>query len=319
MLRNGLIFLSESRAAKKLVTGTPLRAMSRRFVPGDTVDELVSAIREANVQKLSVTANYLGEAEKSETTAREAADHYIAILDRIGGDRLDANISVKFTQLGQAISEEFLAENLGRVLDSAKEHDVFIRFDMESSAYTERTLKAFEKIWAQGQRSIGVVLQSYLHRSTGDVARMNELGARVRLCKGAYAEPAEMAFQERTQVDGRFVSLMKRLLRDGHYPAIATHDDAMIEATVEYARQEGIGPERFEFQMLYGVRRDLQSSLLADGYKVRVYIPFGEAWYPYLMRRLAERPANVLFMASSVVRESPLGFLWPNKSRRNDA
>ncbi len=319
MLRNGLIFLSESRAAKKLVTGTPLRAMSRRFVPGDTVDELVSAIRDANARGLSVTANYLGEAEKSEATAREAADRYTAILDRIGEDGLKANVSMKFTQLGQAISDDFLADNLGRVLDRAADLDVFVRFDMESSDYTERTLHAFEDVWSRGRRNIGVVLQSYLRRSKADVARMNELGARVRLCKGAYAEPAEVAFQERSEVDGSFVGLMQTLLHDGDYPAIATHDDAMVEATVKYARQEGIGPERFEFQMLYGVRRDLQASLVADGYNVRVYIPFGEAWYPYLMRRLAERPANMLFMTGSIVRESPLGFLWPKRDGKNEA
>ena len=319
MLRNGLIFLSESRAAKKLVTGTPLRAMSRRFVPGDTVDELVSAIQEANEPGLSVTANYLGEGEKSEATARAAADRYTSILDRIGTDGLDANVSVKFTQLGQAISDQFLADNLGRVLDRAEGLDVFIRFDMESSDYTERTLHAFEQVWSRGRCNIGVVLQSYLRRSEADVARMNELGARVRLCKGAYAEPEDVAFQERSEVDGNFVALMQMLLKDGHYPAIATHDDTMVAATVEYAKREGIGRERFEFQMLFGVRRDLQASLVAAGHNVRVYIPFGEAWYPYLMRRLAERPANLLFMTGSVVRESPLGFLWPKGGGKNDA
>jgi proline dehydrogenase len=319
MLRNGLIFLSESRAAKKLVTGIPLRAMSRRFVPGDTVDELVSAIRKANGQGLSVTANYLGEAEKNEANAREAADRYTAILDRIGRDGLNANVSMKFTQLGQAISDEFLAENLGRVLARAEELSVFIRFDMESSDYTDRTLHAFEEVWAQGRRDIGVVLQSYLRRSEHDVARMNDLGARVRLCNGAYAEPAEVAFQEHAEVDGNFVALMRMLLKDGHYPAIATHGDAMIAATLEYATRESIGPERFEFQMLYGVRRDLQASLVLEGYNVRVYIPSGEAWYPYLMRRLAERPANMLFMAGSIVRESPIGFLWPKRDGKRDA
>lgn len=314
-----MIFLSESRAAKKLVTGTPLRAMSRRFVPGDTVDELVSAIQEANEQGLSVTANYLGEGEKSEATARAAADRYTSILDRIGTDGLDANVSVKFTQLGQAISDQFLADNLGRVLDRAEGLDVFIRFDMESSDYTERTLHAFEQVWSRGRCNIGVVLQSYLRRSEADVARMNELGARVRLCKGAYAEPEDVAFQKRSEVDGNFVALMQMLLKDGHYPAIATHDDTMVAATVEYAKREGIGRERFEFQMLFGVRRDLQASLVAAGHNVRVYIPFGEAWYPYLMRRLAERPANLLFMTGSVVRESPLGFLWPKGGGKNDA
>ena len=319
MLRNGLIFLSESGAAKKLVTGTPLRGMSRRFVPGDTVDELISAIQDANARGLAVTANYLGEGEKNEATARQAGDRYLAILDRIGERGLKANVSMKFTQLGQAISDDFLADNLGRVLDRAQGLDVFIRFDMESSDYTERTLAAFEELWTAGKRNIGVVLQAYLHRSAADVARMNELGARVRLCKGAYAEPAEVAYQERSEVDGSFVDLMQMLLKDGHYPGIATDDDAMIEATLAYAKRKGIGPERFEFQMLFGVRRDLQASLVKAGYNVRVYIPFGEAWYPYLMRRLAERPANLLFMTGSIVRESPLGFLWPKRDRKNGA
>ena len=178
-----------------------------------------------------------------------------------------------------------------------------MRFDMESSAYTQRTLDAFETLWADGWREIGVVLQSYLHRTAGDVERMIELGARVRLCKGAYAEPAEVAYQERDEVDDRFVELMKRLLKDGNYPGIATHDEKMIKATIEFAGSEGIAPSGFEFQMLYGVRRDLQRRLVRDGYNMRVYVPFGHAWYPYLMRRLAERPANVLFMASSVIKE----------------
>ena len=219
---------------------------------------------------------------------------------------------MKFTQLGQDISETFLAKNLGRVLERAKETDTFIRFDMEGSDYTQRTLDAFEKLWSQGWRNIGVVLQSYLKRSAGDVARMNELGARVRLCKGAYAEPESVAFQEREAVDGSFVELMKMLLAHGNYPGIATHDDRMVEATVEFAQEEGIGKDKFEFQMLHGVRRDLQNQLVEDGYNVRAYVPFGEHWYPYLMRRLAERPANMLFFAGSVVKESPLGFLWPS-------
>ncbi|HSG49560.1 MAG TPA: proline dehydrogenase family protein, partial [Longimicrobiales bacterium] len=189
MLRNSLIFLSQSTAARAVVTKTPLRAMSRRFVPGETVDDLVGAIREANASGLTATGNYLGESVHDEPNARRAADIYLNILDRIHAEGLDANISLKFTQLGQDISEAFLAKNLGRVLARAKETDTFIRFDMEGSDYTQRTLDAFEKLWAQGWRNIGVVLQSYMRRSAGDVARMNQLGARVRLCKGAYAEP----------------------------------------------------------------------------------------------------------------------------------
>lgn len=313
MLRNGLIYLSNSSAAKTVVTKTPLRGMARRFVPGETVEELIAAIKEANAQGLTVTANYLGEAEKSPGTAREAGDKYLAVLERIATGGLNGNVSVKFTQLGQAISDEFLEENLGRVLDTARSNGTFIRFDMESSEYTQRTLDAFETLWAAGWRDIGVVLQAYLHRTESDVARMIELGARVRLCKGAYAEPAEVAFQDRKEVDANFIKLMKTLLSDGTYPAIATHDDPMVEATVEFAEREGISPDRFEFQMLYGVRRDLQQDLISRGFNVRVYVPFGEAWYPYLMRRLAERPANMLFLAGSVVQESPLGFLWPKR------
>lgn len=311
MLRNSLIYLSGSSTAKTVVTRTPLRAMSRRFVPGETVDDVVGAIREANAVGISATANYLGESVHAEPTARRAADVYIKVLDRIQAENLDANVSLKFTQLGQDISETFLKDNLGRVLERAQENDSFIRFDMEGSDYTQRTLDAFEKLWADGWRNIGVVLQSYLMRSAGDVARMNELGARVRLCKGAYAEPAEVAFQTPAAVDGNFVELMKMLLTYGNFPGIATHDERMIEATVEFAQTEGIPSDRFEFQMLHGVRRDLQRQLVADGWRVRAYVPFGEQWYPYLMRRLAERPANMLFLAGSVVQESPLGFLWP--------
>ncbi|RMH19453.1 MAG: proline dehydrogenase [Gemmatimonadetes bacterium] len=315
LLRNGLIHLSESPTAKKLVTGTPLRAMSRRFVPGETVEELIAAVREANAQGLRTTANYLGEAEKSRATATEAADRYLEVIERIHAEGLEGNVSLKFTQLGQAIDDAFLAENLGRVLERARQTGVFIRFDMESSDYTQRTLDAFEKLWADGWRDIGVVLQAYLKRTESDVRRMIELGARVRLCKGAYAEPPEVAFQDRHEVDRNFVRLMRMLLREGNFPAIATHDEAMIRATVEFARAEGIAPDRFEFQMLYGVRRDLQTRLVDEGWGMRVYVPFGEHWYPYLMRRLAERPANVLFLAGSVVQESKLGFLWPGGRR----
>jgi proline dehydrogenase len=315
MLREGLIYLSQSGAARAVVTRTPLRGMARRFVPGEKVDDLLGAIRDANAAGFTATGNFLGESVHDETNARLAADVYFEILDRIASERLKANVSLKFTQLGQDISEQFLADNLGRVLDRAKLDDLFIRFDMESSEYAQRTLDAFEKLWSEGWRNIGVVLQSYLMRTAGDVARMNEIGARVRLCKGAYAEPAEVAFQERREVDRSYVELMRTLLAEGNYPAIATHDDRMIDATVDFHTREGIAKDSFEFQMLHGVRRDLQRQLLADGYAVRVYVPFGSHWYPYLMRRLAERPANVLFMAGSVVRESPLGFLWPDGKR----
>ena len=311
MLRKTLLFLSDSTAAKAFVTKTPLRGMSRRFVAGEEIDDLVAAIREANEAGLDVTANYLGESEKSEENARDAGDRYLQIMNRVTEEGLNSGVSLKFTQLGQDIGESFLEDNLGRLLEKGRDDGIFIRFDMESSKYTQRTLDAFEKLWSGGWRNIGVVLQSYLFRTEEDVVRMNRLGVPVRLCKGAYAEPPEVAHQSRAEVDGNFVKCMRLLLAEGNHAAIATHDDRMIAATVDFARREGIGPERFEFQMLSGVRRDLQRQLLADGFSVRAYIPFGRSWYPYLMRRLAERPANVLFLAGSVIQESPFGFLWP--------
>jgi len=317
MLREGLLFLSRSDAARRFVTGTPLtRSLSRRFVPGETVESLLEATRAANASGLRVTANYLGEAVKDRTSAAAAAATYLRILEAIGREGLDANVSLKFTQMGQDIDEGFLQENLRPLLERAEADGTFIRFDMESSAYTTRTLEAFEKLWGEGWRQIGVVLQAYLKRTEGDVARMVQLGARVRLCKGAYAEPPSVALQGVEPVRRNFIHLMKPLLDRGNHPAIASHDEGVIEAVTGYARQRAIPKERFEFQMLYGVRRDLQQALLREGYNVRVYIPFGEAWYPYLMRRLAERPANVLFMAGSVVKESPLGFLWPDPPAR---
>ena len=315
MLRNALIFLSESTTAKAVVTKTPLRHMSRRFVPGVLVEDFLRAAEEANALELMVTGNYLGEAEHDERTAREAVAAYLRILDGIQARGLKGNISVKPTQVGLEIGKDFFKDNVRQLLDRAREAGVFIRLDMESSQFTQITLEAFEDLWAEGYHDIGPVLQSYLHRTLDDARRMNELGARVRLCKGAYAEPPEVAFQEKTDVDRNFLEVSKLLMKAGVYPALATHDEVIVEALKAWAREEGITPDRFEFQMLHGVRRDLQQRLRQEGYNVRVYVPFGESWYPYLMRRLAERPANMLFFVGSVVKDSPLGFLWP-KARK---
>jgi proline dehydrogenase len=313
MLREALIHLGESPTAKAVVTKTPLRGMARRFVPGETVDALAAALEEANKEGLGGIANFLGESEHDEANATHAADIYLDVLDRIHAIGLHAYVSLKFTQLGQDIGQAFLERNLGRVLERARDTNAFVRFDMESSDYTQRTLDEFERFWVDGWRDIGIVLQAYLKRSAGDVARMNQLGAPVRLCKGAYAEPPSVAFQEREAVDRSFLELTRTLLADGNHPAIATHDERMVAGTLEFVAREGIPREAFEFQMLHGVRRDLQRQLVADGWNVRIYVPFGTHWYPYLMRRLAERPANMLFMAGSVVKESPLGFLWPKQ------
>ena len=315
MLRNTLIFLSESKAAKAVVTKTPLRRMSARFVPGEKVDDFLRAAGEANSIELSVTGNYLGEAEHDERTARDAVAAYLKILDGIIERNLDGNISVKPTQVGLEIGKEFYKENLRELMDRAKEAEIFIRWDMESSDWTQATLDPFEDLWAEGYHNMGTVLQSYLRRTMDDATRMNELGARVRLCKGAYAEPEKVAFQEKEEVDQSFLDVAKLLLTGGNYPALATHDDVIIDLLKIFISQEGIDPESFEFQMLHGVRRDLQQQLRKEGFKVRVYIPFGESWYPYLMRRLAERPANMLFFAGSVIQESPFGFLWPKEKK----
>jgi len=311
MLREALIFLSESNAAKAVVTKTPLRRMSARFVPGERVDDFLRAAQEANDIELTVTGNYLGEAEHDERTAKDAVSAYLQILDGLLERDLKGNISVKPTQVGLEIGKEFFKGNLREIMDRAKKHKIFIRWDMESSEWTQATLDPFEELWAEGYRNMGIVLQSYLRRTMNDALRMNELGVRVRLCKGAYAEPPEVAFQDKKKVDQNYVDVAKALLTDGNYPALATHDDEIIETLLAFVQKEGIPADTFEFQMLHGVRRDLQQGLRKEGYNVRVYVPFGESWYPYLMRRLAERPANMLFFAGSVIQESPLGFLWP--------
>ena len=261
---------------------------------------------------MSATANYLGEAVGNAERARRAADVYVRTLERMDEAGIEGNVSLKFTQLGQTISESCLSANLARVLRVAEKTGAFLRFDMESSADTRRTLSAFERLWSEGHRNVGVVLQAYLRRTVGDIARMIQLGARVRLCKGAYAEPERNALQGQDEIRRSFVELMRRLLSEGQYPAIATHDEELLDTTLEHATREGVPPDAFEFQMLHGVRRDLQRRLVGDGWGVRVYVPFGEHWYPYLMRRLAERPANLLLVVGSVVRESPLGFLMGN-------
>jgi proline dehydrogenase len=213
--------------------------------------------------------------------------------------------------MGQDISDGFLRQNVGRIIDRARQHDIFVRFDMEASTHTQRTLDFFRGLWAEGYRNIGVVIQSYLRRSHGDIEQLDADQVRVRLCKGAYKEPESAAFQDKRDVDENFVRLMQLLLEHGNYPGIATHDEAMIRATRLFAKERGIDASRYEFQMLYGVRRDLQQMLLREGYRVRVYVPYGEAWYPYLMRRMAERPANLFFILNAMMRESPLRHVLP--------
>ena len=279
--------------------------MARRFAAGDKVQDGIAATRELNKQGMSVTLDYLGESVHNRDEARGAADMYIQMIEQISAEGLDANVSMKLTQMGQDIDTQFMHDNLQRVLEKAKAVDMFVRFDMESSEYTQKTLDFFRSLWHEGYRNVGVVIQSYLRRSQGDIEQLNAEKVRVRLCKGAYKEPASVAYQEKSEVDNNYIRLMQMLLEHGNYPGIATHDPAMIRATREFAKAKNIPTSAYEFQMLYGVRRDLQQQLVRDGYRMRVYVPFGEAWYPYLMRRMAERPANLMFIVNAVARESP--------------
>ena len=307
MLKDALIYLSGSPTARRFVRSAPgARSMARRFVAGDTIEDGIVATRALNKQNMKVTLDYLGESVNSREEAKHAADVYVQMIDRIAAEKLDANVSLKLTQMGQDIDTAFLRENIGRVLDRAKAADMFVRFDMEGSTHTQKTLDFFRSLWGEGYRNIGPVIQAYLRRSKGDIEQLNSEKVRVRLCKGAYKEPASVAFQDKADVDRNYVELMHMLLADGNYPGIATHDPAMIRATRTFAKERGIDSSRYEFQMLYGVRRDLQHQLVRDGYRMRVYVPFGEAWYPYLMRRMAERPANLFFIMNAVLRESPL-------------
>ena len=252
-----------------------------------------------------MSLDLLGESVSSADEARAACDQVVRTVEGIAASGIDGNVSVKLTQLGLDIDGDLCADNMHVVLTRARELNVFVRMDMESSQHTERTLRLFyDDLHPTFGNGTGVVIQSYLHRSHADVEELIRCSARVRLCKGAYAEPPELAFQERDEVSASFIALMKLLLEDGDYPAIATHDEALIDQTLAFATESGIAPDRFEFQMLYGVRRDLQSSLKARGYNMRIYVPFGTHWYPYLMRRLAERPANLTFMAASLAKES---------------
>lgn len=310
MLKTSLLRLSESNTARKVITRAPIsRSFAMRFVAGDTLDDALRAARALNEQGLSVSLDFLGESVKSREEATQAADMAVKIIESIVREGLDANLSMKPTQMGLDIDEAFCRENIERVLDRARElgdgeGEIFVRLDMESSAYTERTVAMVEALWADGYRNVGTVLQSMLRRTGDDVERMLALGARVRLVKGAYQEPESVAYPDKADVDRAYVEQMKRLLESDPYPGIATHDEEIIGAARRFVWERGIAKDSFEFQMLYGVRRDLQTRLREEGYNVRVYVPFGDSWYPYLMRRLAERPANVFFMAGSIAKEA---------------
>jgi proline dehydrogenase len=315
MFRQSLFFLSESRTARRFVTGAPIsRNLAERFVAGESLDEAVAVARACNQDGLSVSLDYLGESVSRRAEVETAVGMAMRTVERIASEGIDANVSLKPTQFGLAMDEHFCLASVERVLTRAKElgngaGEIFVRIDMESAEYTERTVALVEALWARGYRNVGTVLQSCLYRTPNDLRRMLDLGARVRLVKGAYREPASVAYPDKADVDRRFLEQTQTLLRDGTFPAIATHDEEIINATRRYAFEHGVSKDSFEFQMLYGVRRDLQHRLHEEGYGVRVYVPFGEQWYPYLMRRLAERPANLFFITGSILKESPVRWM----------
>ena len=279
----------------------PGGGFARRFIAGESVDEAVAAVQELSPHGLLLTMDYLGESVSSAPAAAAAAAEYVTIIEAIVKSGIERNISLKLTQLGLDVDRATAVDNMRRILEPADANGFFVRIDMENSPYTDATLGILETLWQQGHRQIGTVIQSYLKRSEADIRRLNAMGSRVRLVKGAYKEPKEVAYQKKSEVDAAFVELMRLLLDNGTYPAIATHDPAMIDAAKAYARHKNYGPERFEFQMLYGIRRDLQAALVKEGYRVRVYVPFGKQWYPYFMRRLGERPANVGFVLKGIL------------------
>lgn len=295
MLRATLLHLSASARLKHFVTSTAAtRGAARRFIAGETLDEAIAAVRTCNAAGMMASLDYLGENVGTLEDAQRARDAYLAIFDRIEQDKLYANVSCKLTQLGLDLGAEFCEGLVQSIADRAASYDNFLRVDMEGSAYTARTLDIVTRVRARTP-AIGTVIQSYLHRSERDVENLLGYGCRIRLCKGAYKEPPEIAFPRKSDVDKNYVKLMRMLLASGFYHGIATHDPQMIAATIRSAAQMRISKDDFEFQMLYGIRTDLQRQLIRDGYRLRIYIPYGQDWFPYFMRRLAERPANLGF------------------------
>jgi proline dehydrogenase len=308
-MRQALLWLSEQRRVFNFVRRNGLaRKFASRFVAGETIDEAVKAARELAQREITASLDLLGESVTVESEAIAARDQYLQMLARMAAAGEQVNVSVKLTQMGLDISEDLCHANMVRILDQAKELHGFVRLDMESSEYTQRTLDFFtHRLFGNYRHHCGVVIQSALRRSERDIDDLIALHARVRLCKGAYLEPPEVAFPDKKDVDQNYVRLMERLLLRGNYPGIATHDEAIIAHARRFTARQQIPLDRFEFQMLYGVRRDLQNRLRHSGYNMRVYIPFGTQWYPYLMRRLAERPANIAFILGNLVRESVPG------------
>jgi proline dehydrogenase len=307
LTRDFFLALSHSERLRRMAIGfAPARAMARRFVAGETLEDAIAAVQALNGEGLLATVDHLGENVTSETEARDAATEVLDLLAAIEASGLRSGVSVKLTQMGLDLSPALAVDNLERIVTRAAQSGRFVRLDMESFDYVQPTLDLLEELWAR-HKNVGAVIQAYLYRSADDVAHLVDLGASVRLVKGAYDEPPEVAYPDKTDTDANYVRLMEQLFSDkalanGVFPAIATHDPKLIEWAKEHTRRRGIPPDQFEFQMLYGIRPGLQRQLAAEGYRVRAYVPYGTQWYPYFMRRLAERPANVLFLLGNIFR-----------------
>jgi proline dehydrogenase len=308
-MRQGLLWLSEQRKVFNFVRRNGVaKKLASRFVAGETIEEGVKAACDLRQRGITSSLDLLGESVHMESEAFAARDQYLAMMDRMAAEGVEVNVSVKLTQMGLDIGEDLCHANMIRILEKAKQLSGFVRLDMEGSEYTQRTLDFFTgRLFGSYGGHCGVVIQSALRRSERDINALIALKARVRLCKGAYLEPPEIAYPDKKDVDRNYVQLMERLLREGNYPGLATHDETIIDHARRFVSRERIASDRFEFQMLYGVRRDLQGRLRHQGFNMRVYIPFGTQWYPYLMRRLAERPANIAFILGNLIRESVPG------------
>ena len=302
--RSALLYLARQEGLKDFATRfKPFKKMTTRFVAGEDIATTVAAIRDLNAIGCTATFDHLNEGVTNASEIEGEVREYKRILASIDESGIKSNVSIKLTQFGLKIDPELTYRNARAVVEEAARRGNFVRIDMEESAVTQVTLDIFRRLRDEFDlNTVGIVLQSYLRRTHEDVQEILKIPARIRLCKGAYNEPPEVAFPDKKDVDENYVRCMKLLLASGVYHGIATHDERMIEATKLYAREQGIGPEAFEFQMLYGVRRDLQESLAREGYNVRVYVPYGKTWYPYFMRRLAERPANVWFVLKNFLK-----------------
>jgi proline dehydrogenase len=309
-LRQILLYLSTAAWARNLISSFPVaKRVSKRFVAGETINDAMRITQSLNDRGMHVTLDFLGESVSAIREANAARDEILRLLDRINKDKPDATVSVKLSQLGLKLDLDQTYENIRSIVARAKEYNNRIRIDMEESAVVDVTLDIFRRLcFEEHFDNVGIVVQSYLYRTENDVKELIEKGANVRLCKGAYLEPADVAFPSKKDVDMNFVHLMQMMLgvdarRNGVYLGVATHDTKMIQATKVFSQENSIGPNEFEFQMLYGIRREIQDELVAQGYQVRIYVPYGTAWYPYFVRRLAERPANLWFFLSNLLRQ----------------